>query len=178
MLSRANKTLEKVLLTLNQSNIPVYKSWKLNELHYGELTGLTYDEAVLKYGEKNLFNWKNVSRDKQCDLKLHTPPMMDQAHPYHNCICDDSRYKSCPKIPLGESVSMGFERVTEFWKKSVVPQARKSNQILLVAHADIIRCLIMFMKNVSYKETRKVEIPNASIMIFEVEKKSGKCWEI
>merc|ERR1712018_126476 len=81
MLSRANDSLENVLLKLNQTNIPVHKSWMLNEIHYGELTGLTWDEALQTYGEYNLRKWLSKSYCVNYPLGDHAPPLMKESHP-------------------------------------------------------------------------------------------------
>ena len=105
LLTRANVTLQKVLEAIGQTDLSVQKTWRLNERHYGALTGLNKAETAEKHGEEQVQIWR-----RSFDIP---PPAMESNHPYYEKIVKDQRYRDEPKpeeFPMFESLKLTIER--------------------------------------------------------------------
>ena len=120
LLTRAQVTLGKVLEAIGQSDLPIEKTWRLNERHYGALTGLNKAETAEKHGEEQVKIWR-----RSFDVP---PPAMEKDHPYYDNIVNDSRYADGPKgdeFPMCESLKLTIERTLPYWNDVIVPQVKK-----------------------------------------------------
>lgn len=161
VLKRAIKTLWTIQEEMNLLWIPVERSWRLNERHYGDLQGLNKKETAKKYGEDQVHTWRR-SYDTP-------PPMMDkndERHPSNQAQYQDVQNRF---IPSGESLKMTLERVLPYWNENIVPNVQDAMDILIVAHGNSIRSLIKHLANISDNEITKVEIPTASPLVFELD---------
>lgn len=158
-LKRAVKTLNIVLDVLNQDWIPVEKSWRLNEKHYGALQGLNKSETVEKYGEEQVLLWRR-------GYGVAAPPLSwnDQRHPRF-----EQRYQKVdPRLlPATESLKDTVERILPYWQKEIFPALEIMDQILIVAHGNSLRGIIKYLKQLSDEEILSLNLPTAVPYVFE-----------
>ena len=158
-LKRATKTLNIILDIMNLHWIPVIKSWKLNERHYGDLQGLNKAEMAEKVGEEQVHIWRR---------SFDTPPPAldgdDPRHPKH-----EKKYKelSESELPAAESLEMTIERVMPFWKKEIVPKIKAGQKIIVSAHGNSLRALVKHLDNISDDEISSLNIPTGRPLVYE-----------
>lgn len=162
-LERAIKTLQIILDQMNLMWIPVEKSWKLNEKHYGNLQGLYKKEMAEKVGEEQVFKWRRVY-----DVR---PPKIKKTNKYYTP--KDPRYKHLKKseIPLTESLKDVVERVEPYWKKEIVPQIKKGKKVLISAHGNSLRAISKYLDNLKPEEVSNLNIPTGFPLVYEFDDK-------
>ena len=156
VLKRANHTLDIILQELNL-NVPIYKSWRLNERHYGALQGLNKDETRKEYGDEQVKIWR-----RSYDV---CPP---------DLASNDIRYLEMLKIydeyvPHTESLKDTIERVVPYWKEVIVPSLENEKKVIIVAHGNSLRGLIKYLDKMSDEEIVNLEIPTGSPLIYELD---------
>lgn len=151
LLKRAIKTLWITLEEMDLMWLPVERSWRLNERHYGILQGLNKEETREKYGKEQVFIWRR-------SYDTPPPPLKDSPK--------DSRYDQ--PIPLSESLKDCQERVLPFWKETILPAVQANKKILIVAHGNSLRALIKSLDQVSNEEITGIEIPTGQPLVYEV----------
>lgn len=158
-LKRAVKTLNEVLDVMDLDWIPVKKSWKLNEKHYGMLQGLNKAETAEKYGDEQVLLWR-----RSYDIAPNALAKDDPRSPLL-----DFRYRkvSPEKLPLTESLKDTVKRVIPYWQKKIVPALRTKDEILVVAHGNSLRGVIKYLKNISDEEIVGLNLPTAIPYVFE-----------
>lgn len=125
VLQRAQKTLATLLEQTGQADLLVQKTWRLNERHYGALTGLNKSETAEKHGEEQVQIWR-----RSFDIP---PPPMEPGHPYYENIVKDPRYAQEPKLeefPMFESLKLTIERTLPYWNGTIVPQIKEGKKNL------------------------------------------------
>lgn len=162
-LKRAVKTLNCVLDKLDADWIPVEKSWRLNEKHYGTLQGLNKSETASKYGESQVLVWRR-SYDT-------APPALASDDPRNPCF--DIRYKGVPDtdLPRTESLKDTIDRILPYWKRVIFPNLKEADQLLVVAHGNSLRGIIKYLKNISDEDIVHVNLPTAVPYVFEFDDK-------
>ena len=160
VLKKATKTLEFVLEEIGLSSIPVKKSWRLNERHYGALQGLNKAETAKKYGEEQVFLWRRSYETR--------PPLL--AREDKRWPGNDPKYANVKKelLPLGESLADTEKRVLVFWKKEIAPTIKLNKRVLIVAHGNSLRALVKRLDNISAEEIPKLNIPTGVPLIYEL----------
>ncbi|MDR1755955.1 MAG: 2,3-diphosphoglycerate-dependent phosphoglycerate mutase [Culturomica sp.] len=158
-LKRAVKTLNVVLERLDQEWIPVEKSWRLNEKHYGTLQGLNKSETAEKYGEAQVLAWRR-SYDT-------APPALAENDPRNPR--KELRYAGIPseEIPLTESLKDTIERLLPYWRKAILPELQRQSQILVVAHGNSLRGVIKHLKEIPDDEIVHLNLPTGIPYVFE-----------
>ncbi len=161
VLKRAIKTLDLVLDELDQLWIPVTKSWKLNERHYGALQGLNKAETAAKYGEEQVHIWR-----RSYDIP---PPALTEEDPRYPG--KDPRYAGLTKqeLPLFESLKDTVERFIPYWEHAIVPRIREGKKLVLSAHGNSLRALIKHLDHISDEEIPGVEIPTGIPLVYELD---------
>ncbi len=154
VLKRAIRTLWIILDEMDQMWVPVVKSWRLNERHYGGLTGLNKREIIKKYGEEQVRHWRRNYNT--------VPPLLSSS----NQEKKTDRYKDILQIPKGESLKQTKQRVLPFWDSTVVPCLKKGQTVLIVAHGNSLRALIKHIENISDEDITKLEIPTGVPMAY------------
>lgn len=137
VLKRANITLESILKESGQSDIPVHKTWRLNERHYGGLTGMDKAETAKKYGEQQVQIWR-----RSFDTP---PPPMEADHKYYKDIVEDAIYKDGPaadQFPKFESLKLTIERTLPYWNDVIIPQLKEGKKIIIAAHGNSLRGIV------------------------------------
>ena len=159
-LKRAIKTLNYVLEEMDRMWLPVEKTWRLNEKHYGMLQGQNKKEAVSVYGEEQVRLWR-----RSYDVAPAPIPDDDPRHPKYDIRYQDIKYKAAR--PGTESLQDATRR--PLWNVSIVDNLRKYKQVMIVAHGNSIRGIIKFMKNMSNEEIVKLNIPTGIPYLMELD---------
>lgn len=161
VLRRAIKTLWYVLDEMDLQWIQVFKSWRLNERHYGSLQGLNKAETAAKYGEEQVRIWR-----RSFDISPPKLTIDDVRYPGH-----DSRYKNINRedLPLGETLKDTIARFLPFWEETVVPQLKNNKKIIIVAHGNSLRALVKHLDNISNEEIINLNIPTGIPLVYELD---------
>ena len=158
VLKRAVRTLWGVQESLDQMWIPVVTDWRLNERHYGALTGLNKAETAAKYGEDQVKIWRR-SYDTP-------PPALERAD---NEALSEPRYAGLEPelIPDTECRKDTVARVLPYWHEVLAPAIRSGQRVLVVAHGNSMRALVKYLDNISDEEIVEVNIPNGIPLVYE-----------
>ena len=161
-LKRAIKTLNIVLEEMDELYIPVYKSWRLNERHYGALQGLNKAETAKKYGDEQVHIWR-----RSFDI---APPSIDKDSEYYPK--SDRRYADLPdsEIPLGESLKDTIARVLPYWHSDISKSLQEGKNVIVAAHGNSLRALIKYLLNISNEDILNLNLVTGRPMVFEIDK--------
>ena len=161
-LKRAIKTLNIVLEEMDELYIPVYKSWRLNERHYGALQGLNKAETAKKYGDEQVHIWR-----RSFDI---APPSIDKDSEYYPK--SDRRYADLPdsEIPLGESLKDTIARVLPYWHSDISKSLQEGKNVIVAAHGNSLRALIKYLLNISNEDILNLNLTTGKPLIFEMDK--------
>ncbi|XP_018571558.1 phosphoglycerate mutase 2 [Anoplophora glabripennis] len=169
VLKRANDTLSGILKELNQECIPILKTWRLNERHYGGLTGLNKTDTVAKYGEEQVQIWR-----RSFDVP---PPPITPENQYYNAILNDPIYDEGPpkdKFPMFESLKLTIERTLPFWNETVIPQLKAGKCILIAAHGNSLRGIVKHLDEMSNDAIMGLNLPTGIPFMYTLDKKTLK----
>ena len=158
-LKRAIKTLNNVLDAMGLDWIPVHKSWRLNEKHYGMLQGLNKAETAEKYGDEQVKLWR-----RSYDVE---PLPLDENDP--NSATKYPRYAGVPDeyIPRTEALKQCIERVMPYWECEIFPALKQHDNIVVVAHGNSLRGVVKHLKGISDNDIVGLNIPTATPYVFE-----------
>ena len=161
-LKRAIKTLNYVLEEMDELYIPVNKSWRLNERHYGALQGLNKAETAKKYGDEQVHIWR-----RSFDIN---PPAIDENSEYYPK--SDRRYADVPdaEIPMGESVKDTIARVLPYWHSDISESLEAGKNVIVAAHGNSLRALIKYLLNISDDEILNLNLTTGKPLVFEIDK--------
>ena len=160
VLKRAIRTLWISLDELDMMWLPVHRSWRLNERHYGDLQGLNKAETATKFGEAQVKIWRR-------SYDVPPPPLTleDPRHPSH-----DRRYGelNTDEVPLTESLKETVARFLPYWQSAIAPQIRGGKRVLIVAHGNSLRALVKYLDNVSEQEIVELNIPTGVPLVYQL----------
>ena len=160
VLKRAIRTLWIALDELDMMWIPVHRSWRLNERHYGGLQGLNKAETAAQHGEAQVKIWRR-------SYDTPPPPLTeeDPRHPSH-----DRRYASLApeQLPLGESLKDTVERFLPYWHETIAPDIQAGKRVLIAAHGNSLRALVKYLDNVSEQEILELNIPTGIPLVYQL----------
>ena len=161
VLKRAIRTLWIVLDGLDLMWIPVYRSWRLNERHYGALQGLNKQEMAEKYGYELVYKWR-----RSYDVQPPSLELKDLQHPRH-----DPRYAHLQddEVPSTESLKDTIERVLPYWHETIVPSLQQKKKVLISAHGNSLRGLVKYLDNISDDEIPILTIPTGFPLVYELD---------
>ena len=161
VLKRAIHTLWHTLDEMDRPWLPVIKSWKLNERHYGALQGLDKAETARKYGDEQVLIWRR-SYDTP-------PPALEATDPRSER--SDLRYADLQpgQIPLSECLKDTVERVLPYWEESLAPAIRAGKKIIISAHGNSLRALIKMLDGISDSDIVGLNIPNGQPLVYELD---------
>ncbi len=159
-LIKATKTLDLCLQEMGL-DIPIKKTWRLNERHYGALQGLNKKETAEKEGEEKVLAWR-----RGYDIR---PPFLtkeDERWPGN-----DPLYRDVEKdlLPLGESLKDTEARVLIYWRKEIAPAILEGKKVLISAHGNSLRALVKYLDNVSPDDIVKLNIPTGIPLVYELD---------
>jgi len=161
VLKRAIRTLWTVLDEMDLMWLPVERSWRLNERHYGALQGLDKAQTVEKHGEAQVKIWRR-------SYDIPPPPLevSDKRHPIH-----DRRYaKLDPRVlPASESLKDTLARVLPFWNDRIVAELKLGKNVLVVAHGNSLRAVVKMLDNVSEADITELNIPTGVPLVYELD---------
>ncbi len=165
VLTRAIRTLWLVLDDLGIVWIPVVRSWRLNERHYGALEGLNKSETTAKHGADQVQIWRR-------SYSTSPPPLNvdDERHP-----AGDARYADLdPEVlPATESLRDTLERVQPYWKQSIVPQLQRGLRVLISAHGNSLRALVKLLDHMSDDDITAFNIPTGIPLVYDMDENAN-----
>lgn len=160
VLKRSIFTMWTIVKNMDLVWLPVHKAWQLNERHYGALQGLNKDETMAKYGEEQVKIWRR---------SYSTPPPFIDA----GDVSADEKAKYAQlglnEIPLGESLEMTQQRVLPFWQSTMAPELKAGKKLLVVAHGNSLRALIMQLEGISSNDITQLEIETGVPLVYELD---------
>lgn len=161
VLKRAIRTMYTALEVMDQLWLPVTKTWRLNERHYGALQGLDKAETTAKHGEDQVKVWR-----RSYDIP---PPPMAQDDPGHPV--NDRRYATLDAqvLPGTESLATTLDRVLPYWHDAIAPQLKSGQTVLVTAHGNSLRALYKYLNNVPAEEIVELNIPTGIPLLFELD---------
>ncbi len=160
VLKRAIRTLWIVMDEMDLMWIPVYRSWRLNERHYGALQGLNKAETATKFGEKQVLIWRR-------SYDIQPPPLTKNDERYPG---SDPRYKDLApaEVPLTESLKDTVGRVMPYWHKVLTPVLNSGKKVIISAHGNSLRALVKYLDQISDSEIVGLNIPTGIPLIYEL----------
>ena len=161
LLKRAIKTLWLVLEEMDHMWIPVHRTWRLNERHYGVLQGLNKLETVEKHGEKQVHVWR-----RSYDIR---PPALGSTDP--GFPGNDPRYKglAIQQLPATECLKDVVTRFLPYWQSTIAPAIEKGERVLIAAHGNSIRALVKYLDGISEDKIADLNIPTGIPLVYELE---------
>ena len=158
---RAIKTLNLVLEEIDELHIPVVKSWRLNERHYGALQGLNKAETAKKYGDEQVHIWRR---------SFDVPPPALEDDDERN-VKFDAKYKDLdPKdMPKGESLKDTINRVMPFWESDISKSIKDGKNVIIAAHGNSLRALIKYLLEIDNEKILDLNLPTGVPLIFEID---------
>jgi len=161
VLKRAIRTLWIILSKMDLMWIPVVKSWRLNERHYGALQGLNKAEMAQKHGEQQLHIWRRSYNIRPPALKTSDCSYPGNEQKYRDLNEDD--------IPLTECLKDTVERFLPFWHDNIVPEVKKGKRVVISAHGNSLRALVKYLDNISDEDITQLNIPTGIPLIYELD---------
>jgi 2,3-bisphosphoglycerate-dependent phosphoglycerate mutase len=161
VLKRAIRTLWIVLDEMDMMWIPVYRSWRLNERHYGSLQGLNKSEMAEKYGDEQVLVWRRSYATP--------PPGLDKTDKWYPG--KDPRYNDVPEneLPLSECLKDTVERFLPYWLNEIAPVVQSGKRVLIAAHGNSLRALVKYLDNIPDEAIVKLNIPTGIPLVYELD---------
>ncbi len=161
VLKRAIRTLWTVLDGMDRMWLPVERSWRLNERHYGALQGLDKAETAREFGEEQVLIWR-----RSYDVP---PPALDEDDP--RFPAHEPAYRNVPRewLPRTECLKDTVERLMPYWHETIAPEIRCGRRVLIVAHGNSLRALVKYLDGVSDEEILKLNIPTGVPLVYELD---------
>ena len=154
--TRAIKTLNLALEACGRLWIPVTKDWRLNERHYGGLTGLDKQQMRDLHGDEQVHIWR-----RSFDVP---PPNLEAGSEFD--LSADPRYANIP-VPATESLKLTIERVLPYWESAILPQLASGETVIVSAHGNSLRALVKHLSNISDEDITGLEIPTGQPIIYD-----------
>ncbi len=160
-LKRAINTMNLILTDMDRLYLPVIKSWRLNERHYGALQGLNKSETAAKHGEEQVKIWR-----RSYDIP---PPALEESDPRYPG--NDSRYKDLKpeELPKCESLKSTVDRFLPYWHDVISKDVAAGKRVLIVAHGNSLRALVKYLDNIPESEIVELNIPTAVPLVYELD---------
>lgn len=160
-LKRAVQTLNLVLEQLDRHWLPVEKSWKLNERHYGALQGLNKTETAEKYGEDQVKAWRRSFAVK--------PPLLDRDDKQNPALLEQYRETDPKELPLAESLKDTIARTIPYFEETIKPAMQQGKRVLIAAHGNSLRALVMYLEQLSEEEIMEINLPTGIPLVYELD---------
>lgn len=162
LLRRAIHTSQLTLDTCDRHWIPVRRSWRLNERHYGALQGKDKRETLEKYGEEQFKLWR-----RSYDVP---PPPIDDADPYSQAR--DPRYRDLgDEMPRSECLKDVVNRMMPYWSDSIIPDLQAGKVVLVTAHGNSLRALVKHLDGISDANISELNIPTGIPLVYQLDEK-------
>ena len=161
VLKRANDTLKYILEELGEQDIPVKKSWRLNERHYGALQGLNKDETKEKYGAEQVLLWRRSTDVRPPELSKE-----DKRYPGNDPKYSDLKEN---ELPTTENLIDTIKRVMEYWNSDIKKDLEAGKRVIIAAHGNSLRGLIKYLDNMTDEEIIKLELQTGNPICYELD---------
>ena len=161
VLKRAIRTLWIVLDEMDLMWIPVYRSWRLNERHYGALQGLNKAETAVKYSEEQVLIWR-----RSYDVRPPSLEKTDERYPGNDPIYRDLAKED---IPLTECLKDTVERFLPYWHEVLAPTIKSGKRVIISAHGNSLRALVKYLDHISDEDIVKLNIPTGIPLVYELD---------
>jgi 2,3-bisphosphoglycerate-dependent phosphoglycerate mutase len=158
-LKRAIKTLNYILEEMDELWIPVEKTWRLNEKHYGTLQGLTKRETAEKYGDEKVLLWR-----RSFDVPPPSLPITDERHPGNSIRYQLANAKDA--TPDTEALKDTINRIIPYWKDNIVPTLKAHKEVIIGAHGNSLRAIVKYVKNISNEDIISLNLPTGIPYVF------------
>lgn len=155
--TRAIKTLNLALEAMGRLWLPTEKHWRLNERHYGGLTGLNKAETAAKHGDEQVHIWRR---------SFDIPPPVSEAGSEYD-VASDRRYAGID-VPATESLKDTIARVLPYWEERIAPALKDGQRVLISAHGNSLRALVKHLSNIPNDEITGLEIPTGQPIVYEL----------
>ena len=168
-LQRAEETLTIVLKELGQADLPVQRSWRLNERHYGAMQGMSREEAKQRFGLEQFKAWQTGY--------VHRPPAVAESDPRYPG--NDPRYAELPPsaLPRAESMKDTLQRVMPCWEQEIVPALKAGKRVLVVAHKTTVRVLRKQLEGISDADISKMLVLTGAPMAYRLDADLNLLWQ-
>jgi 2,3-bisphosphoglycerate-dependent phosphoglycerate mutase len=161
VLKRAIRTLWIILDEMDLMWIPVYRSWRLNERHYGALQGLNKADTAEKFGEEQVLLWR-----RSYDIQPPSLEETDERYPGKEARYDDLK---AGEVPLTESLKDTVARFLPYWHEVLAPTIQTGKRVVISAHGNSLRALVKYLDNVSDEDILKLNIPTGVPLVYELD---------
>jgi len=168
VLQRANKTEDYVLEELGETKIPHFYSWRLNERHYGALQGLNKADSAKKWGDEQVHIWRRSADIQPPALTYDDPRWPGNQEKYQKLGLTKE------EMPLTECLVDTANRVKPYFDSDIAPAIRSGKKVLIVAHGNSLRALVMELEHLTAQQIISVEIPTGSPLVYELDEKTLK----
>lgn len=161
VLKRAIRTLWMTLDEMDLMWIPVHRSWRLNERHYGALQGLNKAETAAQYGDEQVLIWR-----RSYDIPPGALEKSDPRYPGN-----DPRYKDMDEkdLPVTECLKDTVARFLPLWNETIAPTISSGKRVIIAAHGNSLRALVKYLDNISEEEIVKLNIPTGMPLVYELD---------
>lgn len=171
VLERANKTMEFALTELGEfDSIPKFYSWRLNERHYGALQGLNKAESAKKWGDEQVHIWRRSADVPPLALTKDDERWPGNQEKYQNLI--KSGEMTIEDCPLTECLIDTAKRVKPYWDEKIAPEIKAGKKVLIAAHGNSLRAIVMMLEHLTPEQIISVEIPTGKPLVYELDEKS------
>lgn len=161
VLRRATETADLALEAAGWRDVPIKRSWRLNERHYGALQGLDKKETAARHGDEQVLLWR-----RSYDVR---PPALDRDDPRHPA--NDELYAGIPpeELPPTEALADVVARMIPYWEEEIVPELEAGKTVLIVAHGNSLRALVKHLDGLSEQEVIDLNIPTGIPLVYTLD---------
>jgi 2,3-bisphosphoglycerate-dependent phosphoglycerate mutase len=171
VLKRANRTLDIVLGELGEKDIEKHYSWRLNERHYGALQGLNKADSAKKWGDEQVHIWRRSADVQPPALTVSDPRFPGNQEKYQELVKNGSMKKS--DLPLTECLVDTANRVKPYFDSDIAPALKAGRKVLIAAHGNSLRALVMELEHLTAAQIISVEIPTGKPLVYELDEKNN-----
>ena len=171
-LQRANNTMDFVLAELGLSNLPKFYSWRLNERHYGALQGLNKAESAVKWGDEQVHIWRRSADVPPPALTKDDERWPGNQEKYRALVASGEMKEE--ELPLTECLIDTANRVKPYFDEKIAPAIHACKKVLIAAHGNSLRAIVMMLEHLTPEEIIAVEIPTGKPLVYELDEKSLK----
>ena len=169
VLKRANNTMNFALGEMGETSIPKFYSWRLNERHYGALQGLNKAESAKKWGDEQVHIWRRSADVPPLSLTKDDARWPGNQEKYQDLIKKgEMTIEDCP---LTECLIDTAKRVKPYFDEKIAPEIKAGKKVLIAAHGNSLRAIVMMLEHLTPEEILKVEIPTGKPLVYELDEK-------
>ncbi len=169
VLKRANNTMNFALGEMGETSIPKFYSWRLNERHYGALQGLNKAESAKKWGDEQVHIWRRSADVPPLSLTKDDARWPGNQEKYQDLIKKGEM--TIDDCPLTECLIDTAKRVKPYFDEKIAPEIKAGKKVLIAAHGNSLRAIVMMLEHLTPEEILKVEIPTGKPLVYELDEK-------